>query len=592
MKDSFTVLSSLQTETLPLNNKEQLLTHSPRDEKADNQILSGSRVNTKPIPAIKFPHRYTGGCAFCSVLFLLLGFVLAGGMVVGQTRVTWRTDGPSDGKWEWGSSCENVGDGQWYYNDWGGFRKRPDCLGNPNDIYFDGNGKNTMDLNGSDNFIARSIFFTSNASDARTLNSEANRTLYLKANNGDPKIENNSTATHTFNVPISLNNWAQLNPVSGDLVFNGNIYNNGNNIDVYGGNSKMLTFSGVISGTGKLILDQYSKVKLSATNSYTGNTEINKGELWIETSGDAIASGSIIYLGNAEQLANVAKFFLSKNDGGVTFSRTITINNGDASTRFLGGLNASGTNTFSAGIVISTAQSLNLEAVNSGGITEFTGAISGDGAVTILGAGTIKFSGTNTYTGATTVSAGTLEIQGDLASSLITVANGAKLVINGSHVDINALTINLGGIVEILAGKSLTVTGTLINNATSSGLVIKSDANGTGSLIEHSGVAATVQRYIMNDFKWHFLSSPVSSQAIWPAFAPTPTGTPLTFGPGTNYGWDFYYYNPNVPSTGLYWVNLRKTGGAYNNGTVDAASDTAGFGTQLLQLLLLAKDTL
>ena len=70
MKDSFTVLSSLQTETLPLNNKEQLLTHSPRDEKADNQILSGSRVNTKPIPAIKFLHRHAGSAPFYKVMFL------------------------------------------------------------------------------------------------------------------------------------------------------------------------------------------------------------------------------------------------------------------------------------------------------------------------------------------------------------------------------------------------------------------------------------------------------------------------------------------------------------------------------------------
>jgi hypothetical protein len=127
----------------------------------------------------------------------------------------------------------------------------------------------------------------------------------------------------------------------------------------------------------------------------------------------------------------------------------------------------------------------------------------------------------------------------------------------------------------INAGKALTVNGNLTNNAGLTGLVINSDENGTGSLIENSGATATVKRYIANDFKWHFLSSPVSSQEIWPQFAPDPAVVPWGSG---SYGWDFYYYNPNVPLTGLYWVNLRKTDGTYNSASIDAANDLAGFG--------------
>ena len=73
----------------------------------------------------------------------------------------------------------------------------------------------------------------------------------------------------------------------------------------------------------------------------------------------------------------------------------------------------------------------------------------------------------------------------------------------------------------------LTVTGTLTNDAGNSGLIMNSDATGTGSLINSTtGVNGTVQRYIAhradNLHGWHFLSSPVASQAIQPGFVPNP----------------------------------------------------------------------
>ncbi len=55
----------------------------------------------------------------------------------------------------------------------------------------------------------------------------------------------------------------------------------------------------------------------------------------------------------------------------------------------------------------------------------------------------------------------------------------------------------------------LTVNGTLTNDAGNSGLVVKSSILGTGSLIENSGVNATIERYYTGN-QWHFISSPVS----------------------------------------------------------------------------------
>ncbi len=151
-------------------------------------------------------------------------------------------------------------------------------------------------------------------------------------------------------------------------------------------------------------------------------------------------------------------------------------------------------------------------------------------------------------------------------------------------IDINATAQNLSvGVLESLtvnSAKQLTVSGTLTNNAGNGGLVIKSDAGGTGSLIHGTAnVPATVERYINNDNFWHFLSSPVAAMAVWPQFAPSPSGSPLNFG-ASGWNWDFYYWNPNASTTtDLYWVNLRKSNGDYNDGTVDDPGSNAGFGT-------------
>ena len=95
--------------------------------------------------------------------------------------------------------------------------------------------------------------------------------------------------------------------------------------------------------------------------------------------------------------------------------------------------------------------------------------------------------------------------------------------------------------------------GSLVNNAGETGLVILSDASGTGSLIHNSAtVPVTFQRYIKGDPEaWHMLSSPVSSQEISGDF--TPSGT---YADGT--GYDFYtWYEPD--SSWVYLLNTAYT---------------------------------
>ena len=100
------------------------------------------------------------------------------------------------------------------------------------------------------------------------------------------------------------------------------------------------------------------------------------------------------------------------------------------------------------------------------------------------------------------------------------VTNNAGFSIN------NDFTINTGSLFTIAPAKTLTVNGTISNNAGNSGFVITSTAAGTGSLIHSTdNIAATVNRYVEGSADaFHFLSSPVSGQTIagsnW-----TPSGT-------------------------------------------------------------------
>ena len=123
------------------------------------------------------------------------------------------------------------------------------------------------------------------------------------------------------------------------------------------------------------------------------------------------------------------------------------------------------------------------------------------------------------------------------------------------------LTITGSNIFIIPSLKQMSVSGTLTNSAGTSGLVINSDATGTGSLIFNtSGVNGTMQRFISHwtddNHGWHFLSSPVTGQAIQPNFVPSPPDNLEDF-----YAWDEvngWWFNSKDP--GLGWVSTFDAG--------------------------------
>lgn len=97
------------------------------------------------------------------------------------------------------------------------------------------------------------------------------------------------------------------------------------------------------------------------------------------------------------------------------------------------------------------------------------------------------------------------------------IAAAAVIDANYSHPAVN---IAATGSATISPGKNLTVTGTLTNAAGNSGLIIKSNATGTGSLKHNtSGVPATIERYItgnssLTQFSYHQVAVPIESDAL------------------------------------------------------------------------------
>ena len=132
-------------------------------------------------------------------------------------------------------------------------------------------------------------------------------------------------------------------------------------------------------------------------------------------------------------------------------------------------------------------------------------------------------------------------------ASGVTLRNTALSTISGN------LLINNGKIFEIEAAQKLEVTGSIINNAGSSGFVLNSDATGTAELLHDlSDVPGTAMCYFEGPAEsWHFISSPVSNQSISGTWLPSGT-----YGNGT--GYDLYLWN-EFNSCWIYKLNTSST---------------------------------
>ncbi len=205
---------------------------------------------------------------------------------------------------------------------------------------------------------------------------------------------NNDSALGTGTVTIQSG--ATLQAGGGDRIIGNNAILVGTATIDSGANS--LRMNGVVSGTGALTKEGTGQLFLTGTNTYSGGTVINNGQL------------------------------VAVIDGALGAAAPMTINNTASLDTFGSSLNFTslntGPNTTITNSLGALAGLLNVQSGNVAGlIADGAGAV----ALTKTGTGTLILTGTNTYTGATNVNSGTLEVDGVLRNSVVTVNAGGTL---------------------------------------------------------------------------------------------------------------------------------------------------------------------
>lgn len=378
---------------------------------------------------------------FSSFGFLLLCISFSKNLAA-QTDYWWRSQA-SSGNW---NNSNN-----W----WNGANATPG-FGN---LKFDNTTYSTMN-NNITNLNTHAIYFL-NGSSSRTIS--GNGIQLSDFSGADPRIKNETSNTQTIDLTIT-GDGDQADPLileahSGQLTLD-KIDNNGSDIWNNSDNAQTIVFQDVISGAGDFYNKNNTYAKFQAANTISGDFYIEEGEVWIEEGGSFNSLNSL-HLGSSSRMGDRTKLFISDLNGGTTLSNNITVNNGSSDTRYIGGLNTTGTNTFSGNISLN--RYLTIEITESGGTVEFSGVISGSHGIDKIDDGTAIFSGNNTYTGQTTIKAGKLTVNsgGSLGNNAdVLIQSGATLEIN-TNVSVDDLNLNAGGTLNIGSNSTLTVNGTL-----------------------------------------------------------------------------------------------------------------------------------
>ena len=254
-------------------------------------------------------------------------------------------------------------------------------------------------------------------------------------------VGNQSTGNLTGTSGVSVANGATLVVSLGSgSVFRPNVVLNGSGASLLMTEVGTNTISGAISGAGSIAQDASGTTILTGANTYTGGTFVNAGTLQLGTAAVAASITNAVTVRDRGTLSLV-------NVAGGTFANNVSNDQSGVGT-----------------VNINSATTITLfGALRDGG---------GQLALTKNGPGTaiISMLASDTYTGATTVNAGTLEVDGTLGHTTVTVNKNAALS-GGGFVgqDVN---IETGASLETVGAASPGVRSIIVGN-----LVLNTGAN-------------------------------------------------------------------------------------------------------------------
>ncbi len=259
-------------------------------------------------------------------------------------------------------------------------------------------------------------------------------------------------------------------------------------------------FDGLIQGTGRLTKVGTGVLTLGAANSFTGGLAIAGGVIELTTA-QAASTGAVVMSAGAVLRPLVPMTFANSISlpGGMgaavdTGASAVTLSGALSGGRLVklgsGTLTLSGPLSFTGGVEVAEGTLIGNVSALPGDASIFgtlvleqpNDAISvrqiiGTGALVKSGAGRLIYGGiSNNFTGTTLVSGGTLELNGQLGQSAITVASGATLSGNGYSGGLTAqsgATVSPGagnlGVLYVLGNATLAAGSTFVADVQVSG---------------------------------------------------------------------------------------------------------------------------
>ncbi len=233
-----------------------------------------------------------------------------------------------------------------------------------------------------------------------------------------------------------------------------------------------------------------------ASNTYTGLTTVNGGELDLNKSGGSIAVGGNLTIGDGSAPganSDIVKLLASQQ----IIDTSVVLINGTSGRLDLNNFNETIASIGDTGVVTPNGSSVTLGTGTltlsaAAGTATFSGIISGanpaGASIVKTGASTQIFAGPNTYTGSTTVNGGTLQA-GIITNafgnnSAVTIGAAGTLELAGFSNTIGSLAGSAGAIVQSTGGAATLTTGALNTNTDYSG-VLQNGAGGTLSLVKN-----------------------------------------------------------------------------------------------------------